>query len=90
MQGRGGGQACGVWESACAGVVERKMEGEMSPRMPTYCIWMSPCKPMGGLPASSLFPKSQVSATFSPRQEALPGVVFRSTGDPSHCMQLIR
>lgn len=52
----GCGQVCVL------GWLEAKMEGEMSPGMPTWGNWLSPGKPVGGLPASSLWQdlKSQI------------------------------
>lgn len=38
----GRGEVGGVWEGVCAEVVDwRRMEGHMSPRMPTWGSWMS-------------------------------------------------
>ena len=85
----GRGWVAGVWEGVCAGVVGWRLEGHMSPRTPTWGSWMSPYKPMGGPPSSSLLPESQVSTTFSPRQGAILGAGLQGMCDPSFCMQLI-
>lgn len=73
------GQECGVWEGVCAGWLKGKMEGEMNRCMPTSGIWMSHCRPMGGLPASPFFPETQVLATSSQYRRLYLGMVFRAS-----------